>query len=46
VLTLGKQRLRARFDAQGYATIATVPASLLVQADGPALQVHLEVDAK
>ncbi len=46
VLTLGEQQLRARFDAQGHATIATVPASRLVQADGPALQVHLEVDAR
>jgi hypothetical protein len=44
VLTLGEQVWRARFDGQGKATIASVPATLLTQEDGPPLHIHLELD--
>jgi hypothetical protein len=44
VLTLGDQVMRARFDAQGRATLSVVPASLLAQSDGPDLRITLELD--
>jgi hypothetical protein len=44
LLTLGEAQFRTRFNAQGVAVAADVPAALLVAADGPDMSVSLEVE--
>ncbi len=44
ILTLGENVYRARFDVQGSATIADVPAAIFAAPDGPDLTVGIESD--
>jgi hypothetical protein len=44
VLTLGDTAFRARFDSQGLAAVAGVPAALFAAQDGPDMAVGIEAD--